>query len=118
MQYYELKTQGWCDIGFSFLVGGDGKIYEGRGWRNVGEHTLNYNTVGYGIGFIGTFTNYNPTAAAQKAAKELIACGVKYKFINPNYVLKGHRDVFNTICPGNTFYNTIKTWPHYKPGKI
>ncbi|KAM4696161.1 peptidoglycan-recognition protein SC2-like [Rhinophrynus dorsalis] len=117
IQNYHMKNRDYCNIGYSFLVGGDGQIYEGRGWKTVGAHTLNYNTRGYGISFIGTFSKGNPTAAAQKAAKDLIACGVKNKFIKPNYVLKGHRDVFNTDCPGNTLYNTIKTWPKFRPGK-
>ena len=43
-----MDDQGWNDIGYSFLIGGDGLMYEGRGWNIQGAHTLNYNTVGYG----------------------------------------------------------------------
>jgi hypothetical protein len=30
----------YCDIGYSFLIGGDGNVYEGRGWDRVGSHTI------------------------------------------------------------------------------
>ena len=40
--------KGWWDIGYSFLVGEDGNIYEGRGWNEIGAHTKGYNDVGLG----------------------------------------------------------------------
>ena len=36
------------------MVGGDGNIYEGRGWDRVGAHTSDYNDVGLAWAFIGT----------------------------------------------------------------
>lgn len=39
----------------SFLVGGEGKIYEGVGFHKVGAHTRGYNTRSLGIAFIGNF---------------------------------------------------------------
>lgn len=41
---------------FSFLVGGDGRIYEGAGWHTVGSHTSGFNNKSMGIGIIGNFT--------------------------------------------------------------
>lgn len=40
--------QGWWDIGYSFMIGEDGNVYEGRGWDEVGAHTYGYNSVGLG----------------------------------------------------------------------
>ena len=34
---------GWSDIGYNFVVGEDGNVYEGRGWNSVGAHTYGYN---------------------------------------------------------------------------
>lgn len=39
---------GWSDIGYSFVIGEDGNVYEGRGWDTVGAHTLHHNTDGLG----------------------------------------------------------------------
>jgi N-acetylmuramoyl-L-alanine amidase len=40
---------------FSFLIGGDGEIFEGRGWSKVGAHAPNYNDKSIGICLIGSF---------------------------------------------------------------
>jgi hypothetical protein len=42
------------------LVGGDGNVYEGRGWHKVGAHTYGFNKRSVGIALIGEFTGkYN-----------------------------------------------------------
>jgi len=68
---------GWDDIGYSFLIGEDGRVYEGRGWGVVGAHTLNYNSVSYGFCVIGNFMDHVPNEAALQATKDIIACGVQ-----------------------------------------
>jgi len=30
-----------------------------------------------------------------------------------NYTLHGHRDGDCTECPGQKFYELVRTWPHY-----
>jgi N-acetylmuramoyl-L-alanine amidase len=47
---------GYDDIGFNFVIGEDGNVYEGRGWDAVGAHTASYNTISIGICIIGDFT--------------------------------------------------------------
>ena len=47
---YMLFVSGWWDIGYSFIVGEDGNVYEGRGWDMVGAHTKGYNSRGLGMG--------------------------------------------------------------------
>ena len=66
----------WMDIGYSFLIGGDGVVYEGRGWGKEGAHTKCYNRNAIGISFIGNFQDNNPSAAMIKAAQDLIKCGI------------------------------------------
>ena len=39
---------GWADIGYSFLVGEDGNVYEGRGWSLAGAHCIGYNSKSIG----------------------------------------------------------------------
>ena len=43
---------GWSDIGYSFVVGEDGNVYEARGWDTIGAHTKGYNSVGLGNNFV------------------------------------------------------------------
>ncbi|KAE8584873.1 hypothetical protein XENTR_v10021142 [Xenopus tropicalis] len=114
IQNYHMNSNAWCDVGYSFLVGEDGNVYEGRGWNSVGAHAPNYNSNSIGISVMGTYTNINPNTAAQNAVKNLISCGVTKGYIKSTYILKGHRNVGSTECPGNTFYNTVKTWPRFQ----
>lgn len=113
-QDFHMVSHGWADIGYSFLVGEDGRAYEGRGWNKVGAHTKGYNEVGLGFCVIGDFTHRVPNDKALTALRALIQCGVDSGYITSDYVMLGHRDTNNqTECPGNTFYPYLRTWPHY-----
>jgi N-acetylmuramoyl-L-alanine amidase len=52
-----MDTNGWLDIGYNFVVGEDGNVYEGRGWTRVGAHAVNWNSRSIGIAVIGDFTS-------------------------------------------------------------
>ncbi|CAC5407394.1 PGRP [Mytilus coruscus] len=104
----------WADIGYSFLVGEDGKIYEGRGWDQVGAHTLGYNSRGLAASFMGNFETHAPNSAALNAVKALIQCGISKGKVSQSYALFGHRDVSSSACPGTALYNVIKTWARFK----
>ncbi|XP_066296595.1 peptidoglycan-recognition protein SC2-like [Branchiostoma lanceolatum] len=113
IQSYHMDGRGYSDIGYNFLVGNDGNVYEGRGWDRRGAHALNVNSESIGICFMGDFTGQKPTAAAIAAAKSLISCGVSLGKIRSAYSLYGHRDVGSTACPGNLLYDDVKSWGRY-----
>ena len=46
----------FCFLIRSFLIGNDGVVYEGTGWRVAGAHTYGYNANGTGIAFIGNYS--------------------------------------------------------------
>ncbi|CAL1288691.1 unnamed protein product [Larinioides sclopetarius] len=117
-QNYFIDSKKWADIGYNFLVGGDGRIYEGRGWKVVGAHTYGYNSDSIGIAFMGYFEQEKPSAAMMDSAKELIECGVENNFISANYQIHGHRDAKCTSCPGEALYNIIEFWPRFVRGKL
>ena len=54
---YHVKSRGWRDIGYNFLVDKCGKIYEGRAGGVakpvLGAHTLGFNTNSMGIAVLG-----------------------------------------------------------------
>ncbi|KAH9487706.1 hypothetical protein Btru_069429 [Bulinus truncatus] len=113
-QNFHMDTRVWDDIGYSFVVGGDGTVFDGRGWDRIGAHTLGYNSVGLGICLSGDFTDHLPPQVQMDAAKSLIDCGMSLGKIDMNYTLRGHRDMKpSTTCPGDTLYAEIRTWPHY-----
>jgi len=55
-QDLHMDDRGWDDIGYSFLVGEDGNVYEGRGWDRVGAHAPQYNQISIGVCFLGDFS--------------------------------------------------------------
>nr|KAG5712980.1 hypothetical protein BaRGS_021774 [Batillaria attramentaria] len=80
---------GWADIGYNFIVGEDGNVYEGRGWREVGAHTYGYNHNGIAICVIGNFNSRVPNDKAQNAIKQLIQCGLAQGHIDPQLHAQG-----------------------------
>lgn len=114
VQLYHQGSNKWCDIAYNFLVGEDGKVYEGRGWRNVGSHTYGYNDLSLGIAFIGDFTHKSPNEAAWNALKCLLDYAVKMGYLDPDYLLLAHSDVSNLVSPGEPIRKEISKWPHYK----
>lgn len=42
-----------CFLAHSFLVGDDGRVYEGVGWNIQGSHDQGYNNISLGIAFFG-----------------------------------------------------------------
>lgn len=107
------KSIGNCDIAYNYLVGGDGRVYEGRGWARSGAHTFGYNFNSVAICYIGDFTSRLPNPAQLQAGKDMVHCAEIDGVVTGNYGLYGHRDSCATQCPGNTLYPEIQTWPQY-----
>lgn len=113
IQKYHMDYKGWYDIGYNFLVGEDGNVYEGRGWTHVGAQTKGYNYKSFGTSVIGNYMTKLPNEKALSALKGVIQCGLKLGKLSADYRLYGHRDAGKTDCPGDTLYKEIQTWPHY-----
>ncbi|KAF5276549.1 hypothetical protein FQR65_LT03979 [Abscondita terminalis] len=113
MQNYHMETHKFHDIGYNFLIGGDGKVYEGRGWHKVGAHTKGFNTRSLGIAFIGTFIDKLPNEQQLQAGKDLIQCAAELLELDPQYRLHGARQVSATQSPGLALYHEIQNWPHF-----
>lgn len=100
------------DIAYNFLVGGDGRAYEGCGYT-VGAHTLRHNNVSICIAFIGDFLMYEAPEKQLWAAKRLIDLGLNMRKIHPDYVLYGHEELTVSESPGTLLFNQIMYWPYW-----
>ncbi|CAD6996300.1 unnamed protein product [Ceratitis capitata] len=114
MQNYHMDGHGWTDIGYSFAVGGDGNVYEGRGYEVVGAHAPNYNSRSIGLLLIGNFMDELPPAPMLDVAQDFIKYSVESGHLRKDYILHGHRQVRSTECPGNALYAEITMWPHWQ----
>lgn len=103
IQNYHIDGQKWADVGYHFLVGENGKVYEGRGCDREGAHSPGFNTAGYGttsfpfstcltncfsgICIIGHFSGSPPKKTALNAVRSWMNCGVERGYIKENYII-------------------------------
>ncbi len=106
------------DIGYNFLLGGDGRIYVGRGWSGVGAHTRGVNDKSVVISFNGNFEKVDPPKFMLDLVQKWIECGIEKGIIAKDYQLHGHRDQNCTSCPGQHLYDIIKHRESIKAGKL
>ncbi|GAA1918063.1 peptidoglycan recognition protein family protein [Streptantibioticus ferralitis] len=129
---YHVRSRGWRDIGYNFLVDKCGTIYEGRAGgvarAVMGAHTLGFNKNSAGVAVIGTFNRHRPSAAALRGLEQLSAWKLGLYGRNPKGhtrlrsagsnryrrgvrarfdVISGHRDGFTTDCPGAKLYERL-----------
>jgi hypothetical protein len=100
-------SRGWADIGYNFLIAPDGTVFEGRGWDVVGAHAKDRNSVSIGVAFIGDGRKSVPDAAKQSIL--LLAREADRRFGKLERV--GHRDVGQTVCPGDVLFGWWKAGP-------
>lgn len=102
-----------ADIGFNFLVGGDGAAYEGRGWDTLGTHTYMYNSKSVGIALIGDFRTETPTNQQVIALLKLLRDGVNMSKITDNYTLVGAYQLQPTESPRQNLIKILTKLPHW-----
>jgi len=123
IQSFHMFTNGWCDLGYNYLVSSDGQIWEGRGGGDDvrGAHDgFNCGSMGVSnMGYYHTPWNHVWTEAQLDAEAELNAWKADQKNIDPFGVdfyagfggnmdnLYGHQDVAATACPGDNIYSRL-----------
>ncbi|XP_049267047.1 peptidoglycan recognition protein 1 [Rhipicephalus sanguineus] len=112
-QNFHMDTRDWYDLGYSFLIGGDGRVYVARGWDATGAHTKGHNEDALSASFIGDFSRHLPTPRAIWALHRLLQCGVALGKIRADYTLHGHRDAACRVSPGDALYALLRHWKHY-----
>lgn len=126
--YYHTQINGWCDIGYNFLVDRYGVVFEGRyggiDRAVVGAHAGGFNTGSTGISFIGDFVNVDPTIAGLNSIIQLLGWKFTVHLVFPKAwtrytsggstkyppgtevdlpTIAGHKDVSATACPARIY---------------
>lgn len=104
---------GFADIGYNFLIGGDGAAYVGRGWDIEGQHTPGCNAKSICISFIGTFEDEIPPKHQIDAAQKLIKECVKLKKLSASYSLFGQDQLKDTESSEKMIFKIIRKWKHW-----
>lgn len=121
---YHSYTKKWGDIGYNYIIGKDGAIFEGRYGGNgvIGGHSYfdgtNYNKGSIGIAVLGNYVGEKLSAASLDSLQKLIGWLAANNSIGINSEIKfhdkkldsaviGHKDVADTACPGKNIYNNL-----------
>jgi hypothetical protein len=134
--HFHVFTNGWCDIGYNFLVDRYGQIFEGRyggPHRSViGAQAGGFNGASTGVALVGDFDSAAVPDAAYRSLVNLLVWKMSYHGIDPlgtattvvsdsdcacqNWpagtvvtvpTIVGHRDLNATSCPGRYLYPLI-----------
>ncbi len=105
---YHVETKGWPGIGYHFLIGQEGTIYQGNTLETISNHAVQANARGVGICFLGNFTKVVPPPDQLRAGAHLVAWLMQELNIALDSV-KGHREFMETACPGDQWL-TGKKW--------
>ncbi|MFI6123619.1 peptidoglycan recognition protein [Streptomyces sp. NPDC051064] len=140
LHVYHVKTNGWRDLGYNFLVDKCGTIFEGRqggiDQPVMGAHTYGFNAESTSVAIIGDYTDAGaPNVALEATARvaayklgqyggdpagstTLVAGATQKNYSGREFVagqsysfdqISGHRDGFNTECPGMKLYPQLPT---------
>jgi hypothetical protein len=130
---YHVKSRGWSDIGYNFLVDRFGRIWEGRyGGIDkpvVGAHTLNYNQYSFAMSAIGNFDTAQPGDVMLRAYGQIFAWKLSLHGVDPASMsqrigsktfaaINGHRDAGSTACPGRYLYAQIPLIRQYATSAV
>jgi N-acetyl-anhydromuramyl-L-alanine amidase AmpD len=96
---YHVNRLDWPGVGYHFLVGADGIIYQANSVETISYHAANVNPRGVGICFLGDFTKEVPPSPQLLAGAHLVAWLMQELNIALDEV-KGHKELMGTACPG------------------
>lgn len=109
IQDFHMDTRNFDDIGYHFVLGPEGALYEGRPISTVGAHAEGKNAGSIGICVIGDYRkDRDPlTLSAIATLADLIRWLISAYRLHPKEIY-GHKDFKRTTeCPGDQLYDLI-----------
>jgi hypothetical protein len=101
LQSWGAAERNWWDVPYHFLIDLEGRIYEGRDYRYMGETNTTYDPAGHFlISVIGNYERQEATPAQVEAIADLMAWALG-KHNLPLDRIGGHYNYASTGCPGS-----------------
>lgn len=104
---YHTAVRGWRDIGYHYLIDGDGQIRLGRPEWIQGAHVRGHNRDSIGVAVIGNFEQVS-FELAQEDSLEVLLLDLLYRY--PKAKVLCHSDLANTLCPGVSLSEWVIAW--------
>jgi hypothetical protein len=101
LQAWGARDRNWWDVPYHFLIDLEGRVYEGRDWRFMGETNTTYDPGGHFlISVIGNYGRQEATPAQLEAIADLMAWAIAEHDL-PLDRIGGHYNYADTNCPGD-----------------
>lgn len=114
IQDFQMQANGWPDISYHFLIGGDNKIYAGRGWGRMGENVEGFSNQAINIGYIGRFNDAAPNAEAAALLDQLVDCGIAERALATNVRVVAQCQVARIVtCEASRIFSWISEHPRF-----
>ncbi|GGY02411.1 N-acetylmuramoyl-L-alanine amidase [Streptomyces djakartensis] len=130
---YHVRSNGWNDIGYHFLVDKCGTVFEGRAGGIdkpvLGAHTYGFNTATSSVSVLGDYGKTTVNSAVRASIAKVAAWKLGLYGIDPTgtvvltsgadngkytagqkvtlHRISGHRDGYPTECPGKNLYDGL-----------
>ncbi|MFI6852066.1 N-acetylmuramoyl-L-alanine amidase [Streptomyces sp. NPDC050416] len=130
---YHVRSNGWNDIGYHFLVDKCGTVFEGRAGGIdkpvLGAHTYGFNTATSSVSVLGDYGRTTANTAVRASVAKVAAWKLGLYGIDPTgtvvltagadngkykagqkatlHRISGHRDGYPTECPGQHLYDDL-----------
>ncbi|MFF5520922.1 peptidoglycan recognition protein family protein [Streptomyces coeruleorubidus] len=130
---YHVRSNGWNDIGYHFVVDKCGRVFEGRAGGIdkpvLGAHTYGFNTGTSSISVLGDYNKTTANTAVRESVAKVAAWKLGLYGIDPTGTvvltagadngkykagqkatlprIPGHRDGYPTECPGQHLYDDL-----------
>lgn len=115
IQRFHQDERGWADVGYHYVVGRDGRVYEGRPTSVQGAHAGADNNIGnLGVSVMGSFGAALP-APRQLATVERLLRDLVERHAIPAGGLFAHREFKATECPGDALHAWFCAWREARP---
>lgn len=109
IEKYHRNEKRWAAIGYHYLVGKDGRIYEGRPAQYQGAHVSTANENNLGISVIGDFMHQLPNERQLTALRAFLD-DMRKRYGVSRARVYGHRDLHPSLCPGDALYGWVKKY--------
>lgn len=112
-----IGVQRFGQISYSYVVHPDGTVMEGAGLLR-GAHTAGRNSTSFGIAWVGNYEVLSPALTQIDATRHLIHALRTDGHLTGDALIRGHRDVAITACPGAKLYEILPVIRHPWEGTV
>jgi hypothetical protein len=109
IENHHRNTRKWACIGYHYIIGRNGTVYEGRPAKYQGAHARSNNPNNIGISLVGDFDKAMPAKSQISSLESLLTLLRKKHKVSSSKVY-GHGHLGQTHCPGKHLKNWLEIY--------